>query len=216
MATNQITERVLLDRITQIGGFANRDEADAALKATLYVLGERLPTDERKKVADALPLHASRLLQARKYRGPFDTAEFFDRVRRHEGVNLGFAHEHAQVVCQALGEILADDTHRVLADVLPDSLAELFEPPNRSSFAPEPQHAHAGTHHTLATGKPGSSHPLSEAAPPGAQRHSVVREANPHGETKLSSSAGFTQERLDESFATNEPDTRRTIAERHD
>jgi hypothetical protein len=41
--------------------------------------------------------------------------------------------------------------------------------------------------HTLATGRPGSRHPLSEAAPSAGQSDSVVANGNPHGDRKLSS-----------------------------
>jgi hypothetical protein len=57
---------------------------------------------------------------------------------------------------------------------------------------------------------------MSESAPHSAQSHSVVCEANPHGETKISSARGMTQERLDESLATAHPDEHRTIAKASD
>lgn len=55
--------------------------------------------------------------------------------------------------------------------------------------------------HTLADGKPGSRHPLSEANPSHGQSHSVAESANPHADTKLSSSKGTTQEREKEDLA---------------
>lgn len=54
---------------------------------------------------------------------------------------------------------------------------------------------------TLASGKPGSKHPLSGAKPDRAQSNSVARSRNPHEETKLSSTKGTTQEREKEDLA---------------
>lgn len=56
----------------------------------------------------------------------------------------------------------------------------------------------------LSEARPGSRHPVSEAAPKDAQQHSVA-EDNPHGDTKLSSTDGLTQEREHETLAEGEP-----------
>ena len=88
---------------------------------------------------------------------------------------------------------------------------ELFRSPPSSEPPPEHPVAKKERHHTLATGKPGAEHPLNESRPHAAQAHSVVREKNPHADTELSSASGMTQERLDESLATVQPDDTRTI-----
>jgi hypothetical protein len=64
---------------------------------------------------------------------------------------------------------------------------------------------------TLATGRPGSQHPVSEAHPETAQERSVVNAENPHAETKLSSSRGTTQERRAETLATGAPGSHRPL-----
>jgi hypothetical protein len=66
---------------------------------------------------------------------------------------------------------------------------------------------------TLAEGRPGSHHPLSEARPERAHSHSVVRADNPHGDTKLSSAVGFTQEREQETLAAGHPGSDRPLSE---
>ncbi|HVK68207.1 MAG TPA: DUF2267 domain-containing protein, partial [Polyangium sp.] len=66
---------------------------------------------------------------------------------------------------------------------------------------------------TLATGRAGSQTPLSEARPERAHGESVVRAENPHGETKLSSSRGLTQEREQETLAEGEPGPLRPVSE---
>jgi hypothetical protein len=60
---------------------------------------------------------------------------------------------------------------------------------------------HDATHHTLAEASASSSRPLYAAQPQRAQSESVARSDNPHGETKLSSARGLTQEREDETLA---------------
>jgi uncharacterized protein (DUF2267 family) len=204
-------ETELLERIMHLGGLDARRDAGRALKATLAALGERLDEDARGALARALPEKLGAMLH-RKHRGAFDVAEFYDRVRKREGVSLGFAREHAQVVCRVLGERLPAAKLRELDEGLPESFAALFHPPRQAEPPPEHRLPHGERRHTLATGRPGATHPLSDSAPPGAQSHSVVREANPHADTKLSSAPGMTQERLDDSLATAHPDGQRTIA----
>jgi uncharacterized protein (DUF2267 family) len=196
------THQDLLGRIKQLGGLQTTREATAALRATLAALGERLSDRDRDLVAGVLPRSVAGALHKGKRRGAFDIAELYNRIRRREGVTLGFAREHAQVVCRVLGEILPDVARREIERALPESFAELFSPPR--SFDPPPEHpvAPGAQHRTLATGRAGSLHPLSESRPRAAQSHSVVSESNPHADTKLSSASGLTQERLDESLAT--------------
>ncbi|MFO0652230.1 MAG: hypothetical protein U0326_38785 [Polyangiales bacterium] len=58
---------------------------------------------------------------------------------------------------------------------------------------------------------------MSESAPPAAQTHSVVREENPHGDSKVSSAAGLTQEQLHASLATGrEPKPDRAVSDAND
>jgi hypothetical protein len=66
--------------------------------------------------------------------------------------------------------------------------------------------------HTLAEGRPGSRRPLAEARPPAGQADSVARTDNPHGDTKLSSARGLTQEREKESIATGSGGSRRPLS----
>jgi uncharacterized protein (DUF2267 family) len=211
-----ITEAELLDRIVSLGGLDAKHEAIAALRAALAALGEQLDADARRAIAQALPEQLGAALNLQEGRGTFDLAEFYDHVWRREGVSLGFAREHAQIVCRVLGESLPGEALGSLDRALPAPFAALFHSPSWRPALTQHPLAHDDRHHTLATGRPGAKHPLSESAPPGAQSHSVVREANPHGDTKISSAAGMTQERLDESLATARPDDHRTIAKASD
>ncbi len=120
-----------------LGGFATATEAAAAAKATRVTLGERLPDEEFRALAKLLPDRMGKSLRVRKQPRAFDLAEFFDRVRRREGTSLGFAREHAQVVCRVVGEVISEDALRALDRVLPDSFAELFHPTASDERPPE-------------------------------------------------------------------------------
>lgn len=206
----------LLERIVQLAGLDTTQEASAALRATLTALGERLLDEDRDIVAGALPPELGVILRSAKFRGSFDVADFFDRVRRSEGVSLGFAREHAEVVCRAVAEALEEEARLRMEGALPDSFAELFRVPLPSEPPPAHPLGQSERHHTLATGRPGTRHPVSESRAEVAQAHSVVREANPHAETKVSSARGLTQEQVGESLASAQPDSRRTISKASD
>jgi uncharacterized protein (DUF2267 family) len=206
-------------RIADLSGLDTTEEAAAVLQATLVAMGQRLAPDVRDTIAAALPDEIGAVLRRSESELESESeseSEFFDRVRRREGVSLGFAREHAQGVCRALGEILPGEALRALEEALPASFAELFHPPPPPAPPPGYRVAKSERHHTLATGRPGSRHPLSESRPPTAQSHSVVREANPHADTKLSSASGLTQERLEESLATAHPSKGRRISNASD
>jgi hypothetical protein len=124
-------------------------------------LGERLHDDERAALARELPsfVHA---FERVTHAGDFDAAELFARVARHEAVSPGFAVEHAELVCLTLGELLPGDLMTRLRRALGSSISALFD----VQPAPEPMPrsgAAGGT--TLATARPGSTHPLSESNP---------------------------------------------------
>lgn len=210
-----ISRQTLLEGIIRYGGAATVETAVGALRATLATLGDRLPDDARAILADALPQRVAKVLRAHRYGGPFDVDVLYERVARREGVPLGVAREHVQVVCRVLGEVLPERVARVLEAALPRSFGELFRRPEAGPPPPHRARTEAPALNTLASGKPGSLHPLSEARPPDAHSHSVVRETNPHEDTKLSTASGMTQERTGESLASGPP-RRRTIADAHD
>lgn len=184
-------------------GGLSREEAELAADATLETVGERLEPIEVSMLAPVLPAPLAEALQRRPYDGEFRSGEFFARVERREGVPLGFAIEHATAVCQILSSFLPEPLLLRLRAYLPEALSRLFTP---ISEPPPLEASHAsGARNTLSEGRPGSEHPLSEAHPGLAQRGSVVREENPHQDTKLSSSRGFVQEREDETLASAKP-----------
>jgi uncharacterized protein (DUF2267 family) len=178
--------------------------ARKAACATLAVLGSRLTDDEAGKLASRLSPELARIVEEEDYDSDFDAAELYERVRRRTGQPPGLAREQTDVVLRALGEVLDEPELARLARVLPEPIvrglrgpAQVEVPPY--GVPPPPPRS------SLAEGRPGSTHPIAEAAPPSGHSHSVAVNEDPHVETKLSSSHGLTQERLVETLATGTP-----------
>lgn len=166
---------------TRMGG-ATKDEAVAAIHATLAALGEHMGSIDALAVAAALPPPFDATLRNHIVDMKHDLRSFYARVAAREGVELGFAMEHAQAVCRALMLVGDDVDEHLSVDVWP----ELLRPGLADARASAPPSSGRGR--TLADGRPGSAHPLSEAPPPDrAQSESVVRSPNPHGDRKISS-----------------------------
>ncbi|CAN97304.1 hypothetical protein sce7135 [Sorangium cellulosum So ce56] len=205
-----------VEEVQRRAGFEGRDQAERAIAVTARTFGERLLVEEAAAVAGRLPGPVAAAVRGATYQGDFDRDELFDRIARREGAPRGFGMEHAQAVCQVIGEALPEAERVRLQRHLPD-WADLFAP--RSAGAPPPRPAHAasppetGQGSTLATGRPGSRHPVSEARPETAHAQSVARSDDPHTDTKLSSSPGLTQERLRETLADGRPGPEHPVSE---
>lgn len=196
---------------------AGLDDAAArrAVEATLAALGEILAADEAARLGRSLPpawatkLSSSPLASAEGR--SWDRERFVERVAAHAAVGPTNALDEATAACAALSALLDEETRSSVARALGAGGA-LFEivaegrPPRRSHASEPPARA------TLAEGRAGSRHPVSEAAPHGAQSGSVA-EANPHGDAKLSSARGLTQEALGDTLAEGKPGPRRTLGE---
>jgi uncharacterized protein (DUF2267 family) len=159
----------LISEVQRRAGLASADEAERALDVTACALGERLLAEEADAVADALPEPAAGHVRGARYERDFDVDELYDRVARREGVPHAFGMEHAQAACQVIGETLPEATRLRLQKHLGPAFAPLFEPrvfelpparPVHGAPASEP-----GEGGTLASGRLGSRHPLSEAHP---------------------------------------------------
>ena len=200
----RISTQTLVDHV-QAGGIGDWSMARKTLGATLAALGSRLTDDEASKLASRLSPELARIVEAEDYDADFDAAELYERVRQRTGAAPGVAREETDIVLRALGELLDEAELVRLARVLPEPIVrglrgrEAVEVPPHRSAPPRPRR------NTLAEGKPGSSHPIAEAAPPSGHLHSVARNEEPHAETKLSSSRGLTQERFDETLAAGSP-----------
>lgn len=199
-----------IERVERLAALESRDAAERAARATLKTLAERLLADERRLVAEKLPRGlAEELVLSPERPGVFDSKEFFERVAAREGVDPGFALEHAQSVCEVIGTVLDSTTLRRLRSELGDDFAGLFprwdaqtlvhrephslgypERQEKSSRAGQKVHGR-----TLATGRPGSTRPLSVSRP--MQRDSILETDNPHEGGKISSGSSTAKQRME-------------------
>ncbi len=192
-------------------------EATRSLDAVLESLGETLSIDEGRVVASLLPPPLADAMERgaeRNYR-PGDIDDAIDAIEDREDVGTSAAREHLTAACEILGTRAGEGDALAIEARLPPWLAEMmearrhFDPPPRRE---RPDPARASGPETLATGRPGSQHPLSEAKPDIAEAGSIAKSDNPHEETKLSSTKGLMQERLGETLATGKPGSRRSIS----
>lgn len=198
-----MTHDELLSHVVERAGLSGPEEAERTVRAVLEVLSERLAWQELQALAEELPAPLARDLRGEGYPQDFDLEALYARVARREELRLGIAMEHTGVVCQVLADALSPAVLHRLHEALPEPMGALFTPHEpRERF----EHVHLDPGHgTLAEGRPGSRHPVSEARPERAHTHSVARTDNPHEDTKLSSSTGLTQERERETLATGHP-----------
>jgi hypothetical protein len=126
-------------------------------------------------------------------------------------VTRGTAIERVGAVCESLRDELDAERRLLLARRLPAEWAALLDSAPRAREADEPHGTLPGHGHTLATGRPGSRHPLSQSGPRPAQADSIAAE-NPHGDSKLSSATAPGVEPL----ATARPGTEETLATARD
>lgn len=179
------------------------ERAERVTRVVLSGLGSYLTSAIRQFVADELPAPLGLVL--REISGVAVPLE--ERVLE-AGITAGRARELVASVCRVLAEELSTDALIALRAGVPPSLAELLATPAHGLVTrpPDPRR-----NATLATGRPGSCHPISESHPIGHHAGSVA-EVNPHGGAKLSSSPGMTQERRHETFAEGQPGYDRSLA----
>ncbi len=194
----------LVDRMTTLG-FDRPDAARRALDAALGAVAEALTEEESAALAANLPEPLAQIVREVSFDGVVDASELYERARRRGGVAPGCGIEHTQIALRVLGDALDEETRTRLRRALPLAIGALLVPADEGAPPPQSAPPHSAPIDSLASGRPGSRHPLSEARADRTQAHSVVREANPHGDTKLSSAHGTTQERLGETLASGKP-----------
>ncbi len=147
-------------------------EARRIIPSVLGALGAMLTQDERRPLANALPVTWGRALSAPAHHESMDLEGLYRAHARDRAP--GEAREEVQVVLQAIGELAPVSACARVRRALPPNVAALFdarevpdEPPSTARRSPR----------TLA-----------------AQRNSVA-EPNPHGDTKLSSARELNAQR---------------------
>ena len=91
--------------------------------------------------------------------------ELVYRLARRLAISRGRAFEVAQVTCRAIAGSLEAEERRQLLARLPADFARLFRPPAVMDVTTGQVDRLAGSGHTIASGQPGSTHPLSRSRP---------------------------------------------------
>jgi uncharacterized protein (DUF2267 family) len=125
-----------IDEVMRRTGFQQPAMASLAIDATLEVLSQRLSGPTARELLRQLPPGIGQALMRGPHGGNFDRDELYRRVSRREGVRLGFAVEHSQVVCQVIAESLGEPARDRLREELPNDIAELIAP--RAELPPPP------------------------------------------------------------------------------
>jgi uncharacterized protein (DUF2267 family) len=201
-----------VDEIQRHTGETDWLESEHIATQVLHALRPMLRSDERKALAAHLPPSLGSALAGHAVEVDDDLDRFYARVALSLKSPLPRAMEEARIVCALLASRLTPDERARLASDLPPGVAVLFTTPAGGSIETlgadpsgenvPPARSERAVDSTLATGRPGSAHPISESRLDRTQSHSVAREANPHSDSKLSSAEGLTQEQLHESLAT--------------
>lgn len=200
-----------VDAVKRAGGFATVASAARAVDAALEALGARLVPAERDLLAASLPQALAARLASAGGQGQLDVEDIVREVADREDVPPATAREHLEVVLSILAERLDAETRARLEGHLPPAVLALLGPlPVTAAAAAPTRPVRSG--HTLASGRPGSEHPLSEARSDCVQAQSVAAE-NPHGDTKLSSTSGTSQERAGETLAAGMPGSQRPVSD---
>lgn len=193
--------------VTEIAAHTGEPDLDAVWRATetmIGALGALVPPADHARVAAELPPRLAAAFRAARVR----TTPLAALALPPETASAR-AHELIAAACGVLAGRLAPSTLAGLRAELPAAVARLLVAPSHA-IAHQPRRVER---RTLADGRPGSQHPVSEAGRRDAQSDSI-RTVNPHGDVKLSSSAGATQERDHDTLA--EAGSHRTLARRHE
>jgi hypothetical protein len=199
-----ITREELLSAMSRAVGALPEEDVLSLTGAVVGELCRDLPEMDVRALGAAFPMLD---LQRGGPRAPSGLG-LIDRVAAREALSHGRAKEAVESVLRSLSELLDDETSARMRKHLPAGLDATFTPRAESALepsAPAPRALHTTPRATLATGRPGSLHPLSEARPERAHTHSIARSTDPHGDTKISSARGLTQERLHETLAEGTP-----------
>ncbi|MFW6067606.1 MAG: DUF2267 domain-containing protein [Myxococcota bacterium] len=197
----------VIERVRERGAFAGPEAAAGALLAVLESLGPALDGGTRRLLAEALPEGWAVVVEDATFDPEWDREQMIRSVAEHERTHLGFGIEHTMAVCQVLAE-QADGDLRHRLQSLDGGLGALFVPHATTEDGPErlpAPHERPSDRHTLSSGRPGGSHPISENPTPAGQRHSVAANDDPHADTRLSSAQGTTQERQGRTLSEGKP-----------
>lgn len=174
------------------------DQAMRVARIVLARLGAFASADQRRFLAAELPASLATALDE-----PVDADDLAEALERvlAPPMHMGPALELVASVCRVLVEELSNEAVDLLRAVAPAELGRMLNPPG-TEVAPG---LVAGTYESLATGRPGSEHPIADAPPPRAQADSIAEATAGHEDTKLATAHGTTQERAHTTLAEGRP-----------
>jgi hypothetical protein len=181
---------------------------ESAVRVIFSAIAAGLPSVDRDELARVFPIELDELDEL-DVLGEMTDHDVFARVARELHLPLGAAIELTEAVLQVVGASVDPSLRARLGQHLPRTLAAHLEgrpysePPPRFSRPRAEEPAPPRT--TLSSGRPGSTHPVSESTPRTAHQHSVAENPEPHADTKLSGARGLTQERLHETLGEGAP-----------
>lgn len=174
--------------IANVAGHAgiSAERAERVTRIVLSGLGSYLAPATRQWIGDELPAPLAHMLRE----ASSAAALLEQRVLATTDVTAGRARELIASVCRAVSEALSIDAVRALRAAAPEAFAALLvrSSPEVNALRLAPRRGR-----TLATGRPGSTHPISEAAP---RPFGSVADASPHADRERSSAPGRTPDPL--------------------
>ncbi|RJQ67017.1 DUF2267 domain-containing protein [Pseudonocardiaceae bacterium YIM PH 21723] len=119
-------EQEIVAAVRELTGLDDADRAADATRATLSVLGQRLPGDGIQELADQLPPGIAEALPSTGGGEEFGVEEFYRRVAETEGgdVTADGAREHARAVVAVLKDEVGEATFDGLVSRLPADYQE--------------------------------------------------------------------------------------------
>jgi|GEM_PF-2246509 len=194
-----------LTRIRHLGRVHDESMAAQLATATLRALGPALPEEARGYLATHLPEAHRKDLHAEGPEQEGALLALFARVSELSGLPEPAVRDHLPAVFGALSEEVGDKDLPRLKSLAPEYLAPLFAIPHPDTGTRPPEYIHPSHGSSLASGRPGSSRPLSDASPSRGHRNSVAMSDDPHGDTKLATASGTHSEQLKRTLATGRP-----------
>lgn len=212
-------QALFFEQVRNRGGIG-ADEVEKAVQAVFSALGALLTADETAALAAQIPVPLAQWMRAVPRERTMGLDDLYARVAERLRIPVPRALEITTATCRALAVQLRPDVRDRLVAHLGPSTGRLFEVPHEGTPSQRPLHLSgpppSGEGRTLATGRPGSLRPLSEAHAETAHAHSVARSDDPHADSKLSTASGLTQEILHETLADGKPGPSRKVADTQD
>lgn len=122
-------ETQIINAVQESAHIASREKAEAAVRATLRVLGQRLAGGETRDLAAQLPDGLAKELPGEGAGERFGLDDFYERVCEHEGgdTTVAQARQHARAVAAALKAGLSAGEFEQVATQLPADYEDLLQ-----------------------------------------------------------------------------------------